>query len=187
MNGLKARCPDHWATEASRGRGGNRTHRVRGQGVYGAHRHHDWSRPCLRASVYSHLVPCQPPCLRSPSQMQKGRSVSRAALAKNLDFFSLQPLVLLSSCLVPIERSNDTKHVWGLSAYAHPLAGKPADRIGHSALRDIITVNELTSITSQQLFFHKTPVPPPPPQTPSPNLARGPWPNPPQPGPWPMA
>jgi hypothetical protein len=89
----------------------------------------------------------------APRQMQKGRSVSRAAFAKNLDFSSLQPLVLLSSCLVPIERSNDTKHAWGLRAYAHPLAGKPADRIGHSALRDIAKKGELHRETSQQLFF----------------------------------
>ena len=160
MNGLKTRCPDHWATEASRGRGGDRTHRVRGQVLYRHHRHHVWSRPCLRSSVYSHIVPCQPPCLRSPSQMQKGRSVSRAALAKNLDFFSLQPLVLVSSCLVPIERSNDTKHVWGLRAYAHPLAGRPADRIGHIALRDIIVVNEPVTTKSQQLSFKMFPPPP---------------------------
>ena len=46
---------------------------------------------------------------------------------KNLDSFSLQPLVLLSSCLMPIERTNDTKHVWGLRAYAHPLASRPMD------------------------------------------------------------
>ena len=96
----------------------------------------------------------------APRRMQKGRSVSRAALAKNLDFFSLQPLVLLSSCLVPIERSNDTKHVWGLRAYAHPLAGRPADRIGHIALRDIIVVNEPVTTKSQQLSFKMFPPPP---------------------------
>ena len=50
----------------------------------------------------------------------------------------VQPLDLSSSCLVPIERTNDTKHVWGLRAYAHPLAGRPADRIGRSALRGIM-------------------------------------------------